>query len=312
MHAPVGAAPALLSIAAVERDTGISKDTLRVWERRYGFPQPARSHIGDRLYPADQVERLRLVKRLLDVGMRPGNIVPPGRADLAQLSENVRAQATSGSAPPDPAVRRCLLLLQAHDVDGLRGQLRRLQAQRGLASFVVEVVGPLTTLVGDAWMQGRIEVHEEHLYTEQVSLVVREAIRLVPSAAPADHPRVLLTTLPGEAHGLGLLMAEAMFTLYGALCVCLGVQTPLRDIVLAAKAHQADIVALSFTPAMNPNLLHAGLSDLRAALPRSIELWAGGAAPALHRKRVEGVQTFVALAPIQAEIERWRQRVASV
>ena len=32
----------LLSIAAVERDTGLSKDTLRVWERRYGFPSPGR------------------------------------------------------------------------------------------------------------------------------------------------------------------------------------------------------------------------------------------------------------------------------
>jgi len=30
------------NISAVERDTGLSKDTLRVWERRYGFPKPLR------------------------------------------------------------------------------------------------------------------------------------------------------------------------------------------------------------------------------------------------------------------------------
>ena len=30
------------TIADVERDTGLSKDTLRVWERRYGFPLPLR------------------------------------------------------------------------------------------------------------------------------------------------------------------------------------------------------------------------------------------------------------------------------
>jgi hypothetical protein len=28
----------LMNIAAVERETGLGKDTLRVWERRYGFP----------------------------------------------------------------------------------------------------------------------------------------------------------------------------------------------------------------------------------------------------------------------------------
>ena len=50
-----------LSISAVERDTGLSKDTLRVWERRYGFPNPVRDALGERLYPVEQVERLRLI-----------------------------------------------------------------------------------------------------------------------------------------------------------------------------------------------------------------------------------------------------------
>ena len=54
------------SIAAVERDTGLSKDVLRMWERRYGFPQPGRDANGERSYPADQVERLRLIKRLME------------------------------------------------------------------------------------------------------------------------------------------------------------------------------------------------------------------------------------------------------
>ena len=40
------------TIAAVERDVGLSKDVLRVWERRYGFPAPARDANGERLYPA--------------------------------------------------------------------------------------------------------------------------------------------------------------------------------------------------------------------------------------------------------------------
>ena len=50
------------TIANVERETGLSKDLLRMWERRYGFPAPARDANGDRIYPADQVEKLRLLK----------------------------------------------------------------------------------------------------------------------------------------------------------------------------------------------------------------------------------------------------------
>ena len=47
-----------MSIAAVERDCGLPKDTLRVWERRYGFPNPLRDRHDERLYPADQVATL--------------------------------------------------------------------------------------------------------------------------------------------------------------------------------------------------------------------------------------------------------------
>ena len=64
-----------LGIAAVERDTGLGKDTLRVWERRYGFPQPLRDACGERVYPAEQVDQLRLIKRLIDQGRRPGALL---------------------------------------------------------------------------------------------------------------------------------------------------------------------------------------------------------------------------------------------
>ena len=78
--------PDMLSIAAVERDTGIAKDTLRVWERRYNFPMPLRDKNDDRVYPADQIEKLRILKRLLDSGFRPGRIVPLPIEALKELS----------------------------------------------------------------------------------------------------------------------------------------------------------------------------------------------------------------------------------
>jgi len=78
-----------LSIASVERDTGLSKDTLRVWERRYGFPLPLRDHLGERAYPIEQVEKLRMIKRLLDAGHRPGRIVMLGVDELQRLVQSV-------------------------------------------------------------------------------------------------------------------------------------------------------------------------------------------------------------------------------
>ena len=82
--APKRSRPLLLTaIGRVERETGLAKDTLRVWERRYGFPKPLRDGNGERVYPPEQVEKLRVIRRLMDGGMRPGKLVG---ATLAELS----------------------------------------------------------------------------------------------------------------------------------------------------------------------------------------------------------------------------------
>ena len=87
-----------LNIAAVERDTGLSKDTLRVWERRYGFPTPARDANGDRLYALEQVEKLRLIRRLLDQGRRPAKIVARTTEELMQEIEALQSTPTNESS----------------------------------------------------------------------------------------------------------------------------------------------------------------------------------------------------------------------
>lgn len=299
--------PITLSIAAVERDTGLSKDTLRVWERRYGFPNPERDSIGERAYPLEQVEKLRIIKRLMDAGHRPGRVVPMPVEELQRLTDStVDAPQRFDDPPGTPDLRVYVDLVRDHDMDALRRHLTQAQVKLGLHRFVTEIIAPLNTRVGDAWMRGQMEIFEEHMYTEAVQVVLRSAIGSIPEAIHAGRPRVLLTTFPGEPHGLGLLMAEALFALEGARCLSLGVQTPIWDIVLAAGAHRADIIALGFTGCMNPNQVLEGLGELRSKLPRSTEIWAGGTAPVLHRRALDGIVPMASLVNIQTEIQRWR------
>ncbi len=303
--------PLTLSISAVERDTGLSKDTLRVWERRYGFPTPSRDGLDERAYTMDQVEKLRLIKRLLDAGHRPGRIVPLPYAELLGMNASAAdAQAAGDAAAADPAqsdTMGYIALIRSHDAPALRSALTRALSRAGVARFVTQVVGPLNAAVGDAWLRGQMEIFEEHIYTEVVQVVMRQAIAGIPEAAPDSSPRVLLSTFPGEPHGLGLLMAEAMFLLEGCACMSLGVQTPLWDTVLAAQVHRSDIVALSFTGCMNPNQVVDGLAELRHKLPASVHVWAGGSAPVLYRRRVDGVLPLSNLDDVPASVRRWRE-----
>ena len=303
-----------LTIAAVERDTGIGKDALRVWERRYGFPSPGRDAHGERVYPAEQVETLRLVKRLLDAGHRPGRLLklPPEEIRaLADAQAATQALAASGGAPPESLAPFVETILR-HDAPALRHELGRMLARLGAARFVTELVAPLNVAVGEAWMSGRMEVFEEHSYTEEVQVVMRQAIAQMPEAPAAGHPRVLLSTFPGEPHGLGLLMAETLFRLEACPCVSLGVQTPVLDIVRAAEAHQADIVAIGLSSAMGPQQVIDALSDLRGLLPAPLELWAGGSATVLQRRPVAGVRVLRQLHEIVPAVRAWREGRASL
>lgn len=308
-----------LPIAAVERDTGVSKDTLRVWERRYGFPMPERDAAGERVYPPDQVQRLRLVKRLLDQGHRPVHTVALGLAALERLSQSPLASSprkprTSGkdgraalpvaSAAPDVSAIEAALL--AHQHPEVRRLLMQASLQMGLAAFVTSVIAPLNSTVGEAWLRGDIEVFEEHLYTECVTTLLRTAIGRVPVAERARGPRVLLTTFPQEMHGLGLLMVEALLALEGCACLSLGTQTPVPDMVMAAQAHGADVLALSISPAMNTRHVLSGLAQLREQLPVEVAVWVGGKSAALLRLHLPGVLFVDALERLPHAVADWR------
>jgi DNA-binding transcriptional MerR regulator len=303
--------PVSLTIASVERDTGLSKDTLRVWERRYGFPAPERDALGERLYPLDQVDKLRTLKRLLDLGHRPGRIVGLSIEELQRLAQ-ASVSAAQRSVQPVHAqddLDGLLRLLTAHRFDELRGQLSQLLLRKGLAPFIADVVAPMNEMVGEAWTRGALQIFEEHLYTEVVQGLLRNAIGSIQRTG--QRPRVLLTTFPQEPHGLGILMAEATFALEDCHCISLGVQTPVWDIALAAEAQRADIVALSFSSAVNANQALDGLAELRGRLQATVEIWAGGRCPTLHRRPPQGVLALRTLDAVAPALQHWRQLNAS-
>ena len=80
------------------------------------------------------------------------------------------------------------------------------------------------------------------------------------------------------------------------------------DIVRAAAAMRSDVVALSYTGCTNPHQITEGLSELRHKLPRDVALWAGGTAPVLQRRAIEGVQVLPTLDIVAAMLAAWRDR----
>ncbi|MEO5733566.1 MAG: MerR family transcriptional regulator [Rubrivivax sp.] len=291
-----------LTLAELERGTGLSRQTLRGWERSYGFPHPLPDAAGRRVYARGDLQQLRLIKDLLDRGQVPGDVVPMALVDLRRLALGDER----GSA-----VSQHLVLLRRAGPAALRSALQSRLHTLGVARFIADVAAPLVAEVGEAWVRGQSPVFEEHACTEVLQRLMREGVDSLPAPTDDARPRVLLSSLPGEPHALGLLMAEAILALQGCDCISLGVQTPGWDLAEAAVAYDVDIVGLSFSGCMNPQQTIDGLTELRRHLPRQLELWAGGSAPVLHRRPIDGVWAPGGFALVPQRLADWRARAAA-
>lgn len=291
-----------MRIAEVERDTGLAKETLRVWERRYQFPKPERDELGERLYPFTQVEQLRVIRRLLDNGFRPSKVLGKNLGQLHEMLDSINQSHLTHEQTV-----RCvslLKLLRLHRGAELRQALNHVFAREGLRRFIIETIAPLNKAVGDAWVRGELTIPEEHLYTEQVQNVLRHAIQN--QQGVDDRPNILLTTFPDEAHQLGILMVEALCLAEGANCLSLGTRLPIADIAKYAQEGNFDVVALSFSGAYPSQVAVRDLNQFRERLDKNIELWAGGQALYRKEKRLHGIRVVSDLDHIQSLIKSWR------
>ena len=80
-------------IGVAARLTGIQVETLRVWERRYSVIGPQVSATGRRLYASADLERLRLIKQLVDSGHPISSVASVPSEKLQELREELELVA---------------------------------------------------------------------------------------------------------------------------------------------------------------------------------------------------------------------------
>ncbi len=274
-----------LSIGAVERDSGIARDTLRIWERRYGFPEPLRNDRGERMYPEGQLRRLQRIRRLLDQGLRPGKVVVLDDAGLELLETELYPDETTNDS-----IEHILTILQSSDASELEETLSQIYQQQGMEAFITETVIPLLYTVGERWAKGKLQIFEEHLMSEVLTRFLNTEISELQKNTRKPH--VLLATLPGEEHTLGLLMFSALLSARNVNVTNLGGEVPLDQIVLAVDRLNADVLGLTFSGAYQYENIRSNMIELRDSIPENVDLWLGGEGVKRMRKLPSGVTRF--------------------
>lgn len=262
----------MYSIGRIERETGISKDVLRMWERRYGFPMPMRVGSGERNYSGEDLERLLLIKRLMDLGHRPGRLMSFANEDLLNML-NTPLNIQHGRFQKQ--VDQLMVLLIANESAAMSKFIDNWLIRYGLEAFILELLPTWMLQVGYGWQTGSVQIHHEHLLTDLLQTKLRLSAEKLP-VADTTGAKILLTTLPGELHGLSLLMLENLCRMEGFQVANLGIQTPVEAIFMSATELNVNIVCLSIAETAELSLVDLELMRLRQKLPETIQLWLGG------------------------------------
>ena len=229
-----GSASPLYNIGVVTRVTGVPIATLHAWERRYGFPDAARSAGGHRLYSEKDIARLRWVKSQVDSGLTVSRAVIAARAletngRLFLPNESEASQKSQSSRTAFPSLRESLLDALFHHnlprADQLMGEMLAFYSPEDLT---LEVIGPALNAIGEAWEQGHITIATEHLATNY--LRHRLLMWMVTGLTPRSGDSIVLACAPGELHEGSLLMLGVLLRRKGWPVAYLGQNVPFHDL----------------------------------------------------------------------------------
>ena len=289
----------LLSIGELAEAGGMSPEQVRMWERRYGRPTAIRLPSGHRRYPESMIPWLRRIGEALSRGHRPHQVLRLSDEDLDKLL------AVPEPEPPAShrALDKVLAALRAYDPGALRRWVRELSAESSSLELVRDHLSPLLVRIGEQWRDGLIDVGHEHLASE----VLEDELRQLRQRHPitASRPRVLLATLAGEHHGLGLQMSALVAAARGLRVNVLGTNTPLGEIQAVAGATRADVVGISVSLNSSNLETEQRLRALRDLLSPDVRLVVGGEGVRTLRQGPRGIDRL-------ASIDAWDELLAQL
>lgn len=278
---------ALLSIGELARRSGVPVETLRTWERRYGFPASLRRPSGHRRYAAEVLPQLLLAVQAMEAGLRPRQALHTGERELRDFLFPTSPPPGDQSSPWHPLMEATRSL----DSRALDGELRRGVARLGRRRFQEEVLLPFLREMGDLWERGEISVVHEHFASEQVQAILQEQWTKLSASATGES--VVCAALPGETHVLPLHLAAWTLAEKGLRVVFLGANTPLPALLEAVQATNSRTLLTRMGPGRDSRAT-TDLRQLRQELPTSVSLLVGGPGS----PRIPGVTplaTFLAL-----------------
>ncbi len=238
-------------IHRVAKLTGLSKDVIRVWEKRYGLVKPLRSANRYREYTDEDVALLRFLKEELDRGQTIGALAIEGRDSLLQRMRLDAVPNQQELAPLQTLLEELAACLDPLDKVRFEQKLNGAVAVIPFEEAIQRILLPLERLVGELWHQGRIDIAVEHYVTK----LIQQKLFAVMNQLPVNGhgPRLLIACPEGEWHEIGAQAVAYLAAIRGCHVYYLGPNLPTASLASFCDRIKPELVLLSLTEVKSPD-----------------------------------------------------------
>ncbi|HLO30045.1 MAG TPA: MerR family transcriptional regulator [Anaerolineales bacterium] len=245
------------NLKVVLKETGLTADTLRAWERRYGLPVPQRTAGGHRLYSQRDIETIKWLMKCQAEGLSISRAVDLWNEQLASGTDPL-AGTTPSTLVPTSSVP---VQHQSSDttLDSLRADwieaclsfsesTAEQTLNQAFSIFPVEVVcievlQKGISEIGDLWYENRASVQQEHFAS---GLAMRRLDALMSaSPAPTRKQTVFVGCPPDEWHTLTPLLISLLLRRRGLDVLYFGANIPVAQFSDTVKNVKANLVVLA-------------------------------------------------------------------
>jgi DNA-binding transcriptional MerR regulator/methylmalonyl-CoA mutase cobalamin-binding subunit len=292
------------NVKAVCRLTGLNEHTLRSWERRYQAITPDRQENRRRLYSREDVERLRLLVRLVEHGYAIGQVAPLGDQELKGLvtqheamDQSYQKTANTQLDHFNPAIREeaegrtqaIIKSLQVFDLEKLQVELDQARLEYSSKDLLLQIILPVMVQVGHLVFNNQMDIGHEHALTAlirahllDIFFQTRRIQAYRQTQQNFQKRTVVVSTPEGDLHEIGILIASIFCTEAGLNIAYIGPNMPPDALARVTQELRADALMVGLSPlppGITPQTPAEYLQDLGENLPLNCCLWLGGNVP---------------------------------
>lgn len=238
-------------INQVSKMTGLSKEGLRVWEKRYRLVSPQRGPNRYRLYSEEDVKLLQYLVREIEMGQSIGELASLGKDEiLARMNNDIALEPETDHHETDPLIKELENYLMPLDQLAFEQKIREIMALLPFEVIFKRVLVPLQIRVGELWFDEKVSIAVEHYVTTHVKQILFAVMNML---GTQNGPRVVIACPPWELHEIGAQMVAYHCSKIGCQTTLLGANLPLEDLIHFCTNSTPETVVFSFTSPFGEN-----------------------------------------------------------